>query len=112
MGGETWASPTRLALVLAGGGGGFGGGGGATGCADAGARGTVIVETNYRVGMGCGMARTPATVGRRRHSGLGWRLPPPADLKEVATRSNYERTLLLRGVTYAPVFQRDARSSV
>lgn len=47
VGEETWASPTRLALVLAGGGGG--GGTRGTAAADA-AAGTIIVETNYRVG--------------------------------------------------------------
>lgn len=45
---ETWASPTRLALVLAGGSGG--GGRGSSAAADA-AAGTIIVETNYRVGQ-------------------------------------------------------------
>jgi hypothetical protein len=48
VGEETWASPTRLALVLAG--GGSGGGSGSSVPADA-AAGTIIVETNYRVGQ-------------------------------------------------------------
>jgi hypothetical protein len=48
VGEETWASPTRLALVLAGGSGGGSTRGSAA--ADA-AAGTIIVETNYRVGQ-------------------------------------------------------------